>query len=118
MPRVKGLIPCAALVLLLGSGIVHAHAHLTYSVPADGSVLAVAPAQLTLRFSESARLTALSIEPAGGSRQKLTPLPTAEAAEISVKLPPLKPGSYLLTWRVVGHDGHVVPGQLRFTLRE
>jgi len=109
---------CAVLVLFLASAVAHAHAHLLRSVPADGSVLTAAPARLTLAFSESARLTALWIEPEGGARRKLTPLPAADVAEISVALPPLKPGRYVLSWRVVGHDGHVVPGQLHFTLRE
>jgi len=119
MSFVRRLTPGAALVLFLaGSGAAGAHAHLIRSVPTDGSVLTAAPARLTLAFSESARLTALWIGPEGGARRKLTPLPTADAAEISVALPPLEPGRYVLTWRVVGHDGHVVPGQLHFTLRE
>jgi len=118
MRLVRRLSLCAAFVLFLGSGAAYAHAHLTHSVPADGSVLESAPTRLTLTFSESARLTALWIEPEGGARQKLTPPPTADAAEISVDLPPLKPGRYLISWRVVGRDGHVAPGQLHFTLRE
>jgi methionine-rich copper-binding protein CopC len=118
MPHMRRPVLCAALVLLLSSSVVQAHAHLTRSVPADGSVLHGSPAQLTLTFSESAQLTALWVESADGPRQKLTPLPAAAAAEITVPLPPLKPGSYLLTWRVVGHDGHMVPGQLHFTLLE
>jgi methionine-rich copper-binding protein CopC len=117
MRFVRRLSLCAALVLALLSGAAHAHAHLTRSVPADGSVLSSAPARLTLTFSETARLTALWIEQDGGERQKLTP-PREDAAEIGIDLPPLKPGRYVLTWRVVGHDGHVVPGQLHFTLRE
>lgn len=112
------IILFTGLVLLLGIGVAAAHAHLRQSVPADGSVLRVSPPQLTLTFSESARLTALWIEPQGGARQKVAPLPASPAAEVTVALPPLKPGNYVIAWRVLGDDGHVVPGQLHFTLQE
>jgi copper resistance protein C len=115
---VRRVILFSLLVLLLGIGVAAAHAHLRQSVPADGSVLHISPPQLTLTFSESARLTALWIEPQGGARQNVAPLPETPAAEVTVALPPLKPGKYLLAWRVLGDDGHVVPGQLHFTLQE
>ncbi|HWZ63859.1 MAG TPA: copper resistance CopC family protein [Steroidobacteraceae bacterium] len=114
----RRIILFTLLVLLLGIGVAAAHAHLKQSVPGDGSVLRVSPPQLTLTFSESARLTALWIEPEGGARQKVAPLPASRAAEVTVALPPLKPGKYVIAWRVLGDDGHVVPGQLHFTLQE
>jgi methionine-rich copper-binding protein CopC len=93
-----------------------AHAHLERSTPTDGSVLSAAPAELVLSFSEAAQLTALAIEKQGGAKQKIAPLPQQPQTRIVVPLPALTPGSYLVTWRVVGADGHVVPGQIRFTL--
>lgn len=115
---VRRIILFTLLALLLGIGVAAAHARLKQSVPADGSVLRVSPPQLTLIFSESARLTVLWIEPEGGARQKVAPLPASPAAEVMVALPPLKPGKYVIAWRVLGDDGHVVPGQLHFTLQE
>jgi methionine-rich copper-binding protein CopC len=93
-----------------------AHARLEQATPADGSNLKAAPSEVILRFSEAARLTAAWIQREGGVREKLHPLPERLAPEISVALPPLTPGNYVLTWRVVGDDGHILPGQLRFTL--
>ncbi|HEX8782224.1 MAG TPA: copper resistance protein CopC, partial [Steroidobacteraceae bacterium] len=49
---------------------------------------------------------------------KLTPLPAEVAARITVPLPKLSPGKYTLSWRVVGDDGHIVPGTLHFTVVE
>ena len=93
-----------------------AHAHLQASVPRDGTHLAAAPASVSLQFSEPARLTALWIEKAGGERQRLTP-PSAKAdTHVTVALPKLTPGEYLIGWRAIGADGHVVPGKVRFTL--
>ena len=103
-------------VLALACSCVLAHAHLEQAQPADGSVLSSAPADLVLRFSEKARLTALWIRHDGGARQKVTPLPGEAQTRITVALPALTPGSYVISWRLVSADGHVVPGQIRFTL--
>jgi methionine-rich copper-binding protein CopC len=103
--------------LLLGcSALVQAHAHLQQSTPVDGSTLSSAPGSLVLRFSEAARLTALWIQRSGGTRQRVTPLPDKPQATISVTMPQLEPGSYLVSFRVLSDDGHVVPGQIHFTL--
>ena len=107
---------CCGLALLPGAA--QAHAHLLGAVPADGALLHAAPARMTLTFSEPARLAVLWIAPEHGARRKIAPLPVDAAAEVSVALPPLSPGRYVLTWRVVGRDGHVVPGELHFTLSE
>lgn len=105
-------------VAVLASSAAHAHAHLKGSTPQDGSSLAKAPTALVLDFSEPARLTAAWIEKRGADKQKLAPLPQQPAAEISIALPPLAPGDYLVSWRARGDDGHVVPGQIRFTVRQ
>jgi copper resistance protein C len=104
------------MLLLAASAVAHAHAHLKQATPADGSILTVSPGRLVLRFSEAARLTAASIQKAGAPAQKLKPLPMEPAVEISVALPSLGPASYVVSWRVVGDDGHIVPGQLHFTI--
>jgi methionine-rich copper-binding protein CopC len=107
----------AGWLLVLASPCALAHAHLAEAQPADGSVLTAAPGSLTLRFSESARLTALWIARDGGARQKITPLPESAQEKIVVALPALSPGAYVISWRALSADGHVVPGQIRFTLK-
>jgi methionine-rich copper-binding protein CopC len=103
------------LVLLWSTGAL-AHAHLTDSSPVDGSQMLEGPAALVLTFSEAVQLTALSIQRTGGTPQKLA-LPEQVAARISVALPRLPGGAYVVRWRTLGSDGHVVPGQLRFTIK-
>lgn len=93
-----------------------AHAHLQKSSPADNSVITTSPSALVLNFSEAARLTALSIQKGNEPEQKLTPLPTTAAAQISVPLPQLTPGVYMISWHVLSDDGHVMSGALHFTL--
>ena len=104
------------LALLLSGAVVQAHAHLQKAVPADGSVVGAPPSNIVLSFSEPARLTALWVHQDAGPKQKIGSLPGAPARQIIVSLPQLAPGRYMVSWRVVGADGHVVPGQIRFTI--
>jgi methionine-rich copper-binding protein CopC len=113
MRRLRGA--AAWLVLLWSTGAL-AHAHLTDSSPVDGSQLLEGPAALVLTFSESVQLTALSIQRGGATAQKLVP-PEQVAARISVSLPKLAAGVYVVRWRTLGSDGHVVPGQIRFIIK-
>jgi methionine-rich copper-binding protein CopC len=106
----------SGLALVAFGVTANAHAHLQKSSPADNSVITTSPPNLELNFSEAARLTALSIQKGDEPQQKLKPLPTATAQQISVPLPPLTPGTYLVSWRVVSDDGHMMSGALHFTL--
>jgi hypothetical protein len=105
----------SALLLLVAA--VHAHAHLTAAVPADGSA-GKAPEHIVLSFSEAARITAMTLQRDGEEPRKLTSLAAEKAARITVPLPKLAPGRYTLSWRAVGEDSHVVPGTLHFTVVE
>jgi|HubBroStandDraft_5_1064220.scaffolds.fasta_scaffold127695_2 methionine-rich copper-binding protein CopC len=104
-----------ALALLVGSGGAFAHAHLNSSTPAAGAQLTVAPQTLTLEFSEAAQLTALSLARAGAAPLKLT-APSAPASRIRIALPALTPGTWTVHFRALSADGHLVPGELSFTL--
>jgi methionine-rich copper-binding protein CopC len=104
------------LLLSLAATAVLAHAHLKKAVPVDGGVLSATPGNVVLTFSEPARLTACWLQKGAGLKQKITGLATAPAQEISVPVPQMEAGSYVLSWRVVGDDGHVLPGQIHFTV--
>jgi methionine-rich copper-binding protein CopC len=105
-----------ALVLSLATTVAMAHAHLQKSVPADSGVVTASPANVVLSFSEPAHLTACWIQKGDGAKQKIGPLPTDPARQITVPLPQLAPGTYVVSWRVIGDDSHIVPGQIRFTV--
>ena len=112
----KHMTVLGSMVLSLAATVAFAHAHLKKAVPADGGVVATSPANVVLTFSEPARLTACWIQKGDAPKQKVSGLPTTPAAEISVPLPQLEPGTYVLSWKVVGDDTHIVPGQIRFTV--
>ena len=110
----KGLLLGTALLAL--ASLAHAHAHLTSSVPADASRLSTSPPNLVLNFSEAAVLTAASIQKPGAAPRKLLPLPTRAAPQVSFALPPLAPGAYVVSWRALSADGHIMPGSVHFTI--
>jgi methionine-rich copper-binding protein CopC len=107
----------AGALLLLGcSALALAHTHLVKAIPADGGTLTTSPAKFVLTFAEPVKMTALSLQKDAEPAKKIGPLPTAPAAEIAVLAPQLAAGKYVLSWRAVGDDGHVMPGKLTFTM--
>lgn len=99
-----------------------AHAILVDSSPHDGDVLARPPGQVVLRFNSriEKRLTRVALAADGGGPVALPPGPYgAEDApdRITIPVPPLAPGRYRLTYRVLAVDGHSTPGLLRFSVR-
>jgi len=108
------ILPGAILLIYMAAAYAHGHLHM--SAPADGSVITTSPRNIVLTFSEAARLTAAWIQKGDEPKRKLEPLPEKSAAEVTVPVPALTPGSYVVSWRAVSADGHVMPGQIHFTL--
>jgi methionine-rich copper-binding protein CopC len=107
----------SASILATAATVALAHTHLQKAVPANGAVVNAVPTSVVLTFSEAAKLTACWLQRGAGPKQKVSGVVPTAAKEISVPVPqPLQPGSYVLSWRVVGDDGHVVPGQIQFTV--
>ena len=127
----------AAVVLAVLAGPVpgaQAHAFLARSNPADGQVLAAAPAQLRLDFSESVVLAATQIDVVDGSGRHITPTgltlaaqgdqdaadadagqDTEEPVEVVAALPKLGRGSYRISWETLSSDDlHRTSGVLVF----
>jgi methionine-rich copper-binding protein CopC len=107
-------LTAAAAFLALAAQGAQAHARLQASNPTEGAVVTEMPAFISLTFSESARITSLSIQKNREPRQKL-PAPTATGSRIDVAVPALSPGDYTLSWRVAStDDDHITSGELHF----
>ena len=102
--------------LLAMAGAALAHTHLEASNPANGSTVTKVPAEITLTFSEAARVTSFVITKDGGKEQKIAKLPSQMATKITVATPGLAEGKYTVDWRVAGKDGHVMSGKLQFSV--
>ena len=95
---------------------VQAHTYLSESVPADEAVVTVAPEEIVLGFSEAVILTAVAMRDGGGAEQALESLPGETGERFAVGVSGLSPGDYVVTWRAVGADTHIVSGEFRFTV--
>src|SRR5215213_5433147 len=106
----------AILAVLATANAAHAHASLIRSDPADRTVVAQPPPQLTLTFNEPVSPLALRLVRPNGEVVDLKNV-TASGATIAAAPPTdLLRGTHLLSWRVISADGHPVGGALTFSV--
>lgn len=113
------LRPVAGLLLVLALAPVNAawaHAQTLTTEPADGAILAEAPASLVLRFSEPVTPLAVRLIGPDGAFTEL--IEAASGGEtVTIGLPAdLARGTQVLSWRVVSTDGHPIGGSLVFSI--
>ena len=108
-----------SVVLFLGAlPSALAHTHLEKTSPADGAILDSSPSELTFHFSEPTRLTATTVQKEG-EKQPVALKSTANtpAKDVNLTFPSrTTPGKYVVSWRAVGADSHVMSGKFRFTI--
>ncbi|HET7876117.1 MAG TPA: copper resistance CopC family protein [Methylomirabilota bacterium] len=122
---VAAILAGAALLLAAWpAGPAGAHAIVLQSDPPHDAVLPRAPDRIVLRFNSKLekRLARVALAAADGTP---VPLPAAAAGadregpeRLVIPLPPLRPGTYLLRYRVLAADGHITESVLRFTVRD
>lgn len=93
-----------------------AHTELAETVPANRAVIQAAPDDVRLRFSEPVRLTALSVQKDGQAKHSLGPLPAETTERFTVALPALDDGHYVVTWRALSEDTHIMSGEFVFAV--
>ncbi|WP_086828904.1 copper resistance protein CopC [Streptomyces sp. NRRL B-24572] len=118
------LILAAALLgtLLAGAAPASAHAALTGSDPKDGAVVATAPKEVNLTFSEQVALSTDSIrvlDPAGrrADTGEIRDLCSGSVVRYGVGLRAgLPDGTYTVAWQAVSSDSHPVAGAFTFSI--
>jgi methionine-rich copper-binding protein CopC len=94
-----------------------AHTVATHTSPANGSVLTAAPTEFQITLNEAARLTQLTLQKTGDSKaQVLGPLPKDPQQFIAIPAPKLGAGGYILRYRTLSGDNHIMPGVIKFTI--
>ena len=112
----KGASYLLAAVLFVSASYASAHTKLTTSTPEADATLASSPEIIELQFSKPVRLTTLVLE-RDGTTTDLADLPADTASIFNIGiLIPLVPGNYVVEWRAVGEDTHVVSGDFQFTV--
>jgi len=110
---------CAAMVL--GTPAAYAHAEIEATSPVDEAVLGAAPHQVELRFSEGVILPQRSIQLLDAKGRPVgigAPAHPAGRADVvaATLRPVLAQGTYVVAWRVVSDDAHVVSGAFEFSV--
>jgi len=106
-----------AIILAIGSFY---HTALKASSPARNAVVAT-PTSVSLTFTEkvNAALSSISILKADSSEvEKLVVKPTSDPARIEGAVKSrLAPAKYIIRWKTVSADGHVVRNVFAFTVK-
>ncbi|MER6094677.1 copper resistance protein CopC [Streptomyces sp. NPDC001728] len=118
------LILAAALLgaLLAGAAPASAHAALTGSDPKDGAVVATAPKEVNLTFSEQVAMSPDSIrvlDPAGrrADTGEIINLCSDSVVRYGVALRAgLPDGTYTVAWQTVSADSHPISGAFTFSI--
>ena len=127
----KSLLLAILLVLPIAA---NAHSPLASSSPQNGETLDVSPTEIFMEFKLPAKLIKVDLRRQSDKQGKgflgglfgsddgePVPLGTSFLMIIDkrqiIPLPSLQNGSYSLTWRAMGEDGHVVKGDLTFNIR-
>jgi hypothetical protein len=109
------------IALAMAAPVAWSHAQLVKSVPARRAVLVRPPARVQLWFNERLEpaFARLSVWTQQGTQvdQQDARVASDDPKQLSVSLPPLEPGTYVVRFRVLSVDGHVVEAEFPFTIR-
>ena len=118
-------------ILIILPMAANAHSPLSSSSPQDGEILDTPPVEIVMDFKSPAKLIKVELKKSksnqengflGGlfDRDDGEPIPIGEGFLMSmskrqiIPMPSLKVGHYLLSWRAMGEDGHVIKGAVNF----
>src|SRR5579875_1722244 len=119
----RGALGLVVVAFVLGAAPGRAMAHATYerSDPSPNAILARAPSEVRVWFTEDAELRFSELRVYDGARHRvdrdnLAALP-GSARALVVGLGDLSPGTYSVAWKTVSAvDGHVARGAFPFTV--
>ena len=110
-----GLLLLGAVVLVLAAPAA-AHVTLVFSSPADGALLAEAPASLRLQFDDRISEAGADVTIVSGDGEIATTLAIEGDGLVATPESPIGAGTHVVTWRVVSYDGHPRGGRITFSV--
>jgi len=94
-----------------------AHSAMDRSTPANKATISDVPSQVTMGFTGGIRLTKVAVAHAGKNSAELDlGAQTEFGQEFTLPLKDLGSGEYVIEWRGLGTDGHVLNGAFSFTV--
>ncbi len=116
----KPMIFAVTLVFALAS-VVAVSAHMAYSksMPEKDATVGEAPEQVQVWFTQDPEpaLSQLRLEGPSGNVALGDTKVADEKSIVAEVMTELAPGTYTVTWRSAGDDGHVQRGDFSFTIR-
>ncbi|HEY3912500.1 MAG TPA: copper resistance protein CopC [Stellaceae bacterium] len=107
-----------AVAVALQAATADAHAFLDHASPAVGSSVPTAPAAVTMWFTQQLEpaFTTATVTDKSGSPVDTGPaqVDPKDPTELQVRLKPLPPGTYTVTWHALSVDTHTTQGHFIF----
>lgn len=105
-------------LLILSAPAAFAHSKLDTTVPANGAVLAQAPARIVLSFAKRIRLTKVRLRHGDSAAVDLDLSgQKGFATRFAIVLPGRGRGLYRIEWRGLAADGHAMRGRFSFRVK-
>ena len=105
------------LSLILMSASALAHSQMSKSDPADGGTAKAGLETLKLGFSQPVRVTLVKVRRGDEATEVPTKLKASGfASSIEVGVAPRAAGKYRMEWTALAKDGHVMKGNVSFTV--
>ena len=115
--RLAAAIGVAAFTLSLGEAAL-AHSRAETTVPANGEVVAAAPAVIAISFDKPVRITLIELTDTDGDAFPLERTDgMAPVTRFEATPPALPAGAYSVEWRGLSEDGHAMSGRFSFEIR-
>ena len=116
--RVLALAALVVGLIVVFTAPASAHATLLSTNPSNGGVYTTSPRAVSLRFSEPVEASLGAIRVYTDDRDRVvTGSPThpdGDQRQVSVSVPKLDDGTYVVTWRVTSADSHPIDGAYTF----
>jgi len=118
MRRIIAAAMGAGMAMAANGAAARAHAFLNHASPAVGSTVPAAPPVLSLSFTQELEpaFSSLTVTDQSGRRVDVgnPQIAAGHPADLQVRLNPLPPGTYLVSWHVVAVDTHPTEGNFTF----
>jgi methionine-rich copper-binding protein CopC len=120
--RQAAIVLCSVALAWVGLRAAWGHAFPERAEPSAGATVAVAPALVRIWFDAALEpaFSSLRLETASGQpvHHEEGQVDAHDATLLTVRLPPLAPGTYRVLWSVVARDGHRTEGTYTFTVQQ
>ncbi len=117
--RAAGLAVAGVLAAVIAAAPAAAHSFLVEATPSSKDHVATSPKTIKLRFGGGVepKYSKLTLEDAAGKGLGEGSIGVPDKPrELSMDAPELAPGKYVVRYRVLSTDGHIVEGNYEFTV--